>query len=108
MKNFDLSLRGIVIGRSSTEDGKLVYKVLVTSAIQHNRAANRTFDRFSIVKVWVYPGNLTKEQIDFLKKEGAEATFNLTTKPEILVEDVTCNSLRPVRNLEEYVEILGR
>lgn len=105
-KVYDLSLTGTVVEHSQSDDGMFVFEVLVTCAVLHNQAATRTFRRPSIVRIKVHPGNLVANQLDLLKKKGAEATFNYTIRPEILVEDVLCGTQRPVREQEEFISTI--
>ena len=106
MKKYDLSLTGTVVDHSQSPDGMFVFDVLVTCAVQHNCSATRTFRRPSIVKIKVYPGNLVANQLEVLKTKGAEATFNFTVNPEILVEDVYCGFQRPVRDQNEFISTI--
>lgn len=106
MRNYDVSLKGIVIGHSQSEDGKFVFEVVVMSAIQHNRVAKRTFEHPSIVKIGVYPGNITTTQVEILKQKAAVATFNMTIVPELLVEDVVCGNPLSERELAEFIKTM--
>lgn len=107
-KNYDISLKGIVVDQSADYGKKMFVKVAVLSAVMHNkRGARWNFGKCpSVINVAIYPGNLTPEQRLNLSQIGTETLLRVTLGDEVLVEEVAYANLHPVRSLDEFVQAL--
>lgn len=108
-KNYDVSLKGIVVDQSANYGNVMFVKFAVLSATMHNQ--HRVRQSFSkcppVVNVKIYPGNLTPEQMHDISKIGTEALLHITMGDEILVEEVAYANTNPVRSLGEFLQALN-
>lgn len=107
MKNYDLSLKGVVTNCSQPDNKKLSFEVAVLDVTRDDRqGAKWNFRIPPIVRLEVYCGNLTPEQIAHITRKGTVAVFHITLGEEILVEETAYVTPHPSREIGEFIEAL--
>ena len=109
MKNYDVSLRGIVVDSAANYGNVMFVKIAVLSATMHNKKGKEWnfSNRPSVVNVKIYPGNLTPEQVCNLSQIGTETLLRITLGEEILVEEAAYAHPHPVRGMDEFIKALN-
>lgn len=110
MKNYDVSLRGIVVDSAANYGNVMFVKIAVLSATMHNQKGRKwNFStRPSVVNVKIYPGNLTPELLNNLSQIGTETLLRITLGDEILVEEAAYANPHPIRGLDEFIGALNK
>lgn len=104
MKNYDVSLSGVIINCTQSDSKKLLFEVAVLKVIKNNLVSSKwNFKIPPIVKFEVYYGNLTSEQIVYMTQKGTFAVFGITLGDEILVEEGAYVTSHHVQELGEFL-----
>ena len=106
--NCDVSLKGVITNCTQPDNKKLSLEVAVINVNMHNRMGAKWFFRLPpIVKLDVYCGNLTPEQIAHMTQKGTVATFNITLGEEILVEEAAYVTPHSPHEIGEFIKELN-
>lgn len=105
MKNYDVSMKAMVIACTQKDNEKLLLEVAVLNVTMDNDSDSQcNFGVPPIVNMEVYCGNLTAKQYIIMLQKGTVAVFGISLGEEILVEEVACVIPHPAKEIGAFLD----